>query len=255
MAEEVFSKEKLDEILDEIAGYEVQLVEDPTQPKYGFSYLQKSIAQCRSYLNRVQYYLQKIKKRERDLRIEVKQAELDLDLKMQEKLADDEIVRQQPSEGIKKAVAASMLKEEAQSIVKLKVELLDVQETGKIVKLKYDDLQKTNGDIRLQRQLVKDDKSGQFGGEGGYTPGGADEKGRLSHGMTPAATRERIDPQDLLDPDKRPDDLPTPVSATHAEAMADFFNQNSEPPEERPAEPKEEPEISNGISYEDLLRE
>ena len=97
----MFSKEELDEILDEIANYEVQLVEDPTQPQYGFNYIQKSISQCRNYLNRVQFYLQKIKKQERNLGIEVKQVELDLDLKMQEKLADDPVVRQQPSEGIK----------------------------------------------------------------------------------------------------------------------------------------------------------
>jgi hypothetical protein len=249
---EVFSKEQLDEILDEIAKYEVELVEDPTQPQYGFSYIQKSVAQCRSYLNRVQYYLQKVKKRERDLRIEVKQAELNLDLKMQEMLADNEIVRQQPSEGIKKAVAASMLKEEAESILKLKVELLDIQETGKIIKLKYDDLQKTNGDIRLQRQLVKDDKAAYLGGEDGYSPGGSDEKGRLNHGMAPAVTRNKIDPKEILDPDKRPDDLPEPLSGSHAEAIADFFNrEGSKSPKN---EPENTSESTDGISYEDLLK-
>jgi len=254
MTEEVFSKEQLDQILNEIAGYEIELVEDPTQPQYGFIYLQKSIAQCRSYLNRVQYYLQKIKKRERDLRIEVKQSELDLDLKMQEKLADDTIVRQQPSEGIKKAVAASMLKNEAETIVKLKVELLDIQETAKIVKLKYDDLQKTNGDIRFQRQLVKDDRSSQFGGDGGYSSGSADEQGRLSHGMPPAVNRNRIDPKEILDPNKRPDDLPEPLSGSHANAIADFFNQESQSPNDSPNPETKTSESTEGISYEDLLK-
>ena len=243
----MFSKEELDEILDEIANYEVQLVEDPTQPQYGFNYIQKSISQCRNYLNRVQFYLQKIKKQERNLRIEVKQVELDLDLKMQEKLADDPVVRQQPSEGIKRAVATSMLRKESERIVQLKVQLLDTQETGKIIKLKYDDLQKTNGDIRFQRQLVKDDRSAIESGERGYHSSGSDENGRLNYGMPPAVTKNKIDPKEILDPKRKPDDLPEPVSSIHAEALADFYNSQSN------QESNSNPD-SVSISYEDLLR-
>lgn len=237
---EDLSRIKLDQILDEIAGFEVKLEDDPTKPQFGAKYLQESIAKCRSYLNRVQYYLQIVKKRERDLRIEVKQTELDFEFKMQDKLANDAIVRQQPSEGVKKAVATAFLKDEHERIAQLKVELMDVQETAKIIKMKYDDLQKTNQDIKFQRQLVKDDRLAQASGEGGYTSSNVDEKGRYQHGLTPPVTQSKIDPTDLLDPDKRPDDLPAPVSKVHAEAIADFLNKQEAPKEKT-------------LKYDDLL--
>src|SRR5271157_5300473 len=94
---ENYNKESLDQILIEIAEYQVELKEDPTLPELGTKYLQRILAQCRNYLNRTQYYYQMVKRIERELKVNLKMTELDLEFKIKEKLADDVLVRKEPS--------------------------------------------------------------------------------------------------------------------------------------------------------------
>lgn len=217
------SKEQLDQIIEEIARYEVNLEDDPTQPHLGTVYLQKTISRCRAYQNRVQYYLQIVKLHEKKIRLDLRQRELDLEFKTKELLADDVVVRKQPSVRDRESVAATMLGEEHKAVTTLKVELLDVEETVKLIRSKYDQLKQTSNDIRMQRVLIKDDKETQMMGGDGYQRPQSNQKKLVADGL-PAAIMPRVEPQDLLDPKKRPDDMPEPLDAGHASMMSAFLN-------------------------------
>lgn len=223
------TKDDLNRIIEEIALYEVELAPDPTQPDLGTPYLQKVISKCRAYQNRVQYYIQIVKLHEKRVRLELRQRELDLEFKMREKLADDPVVRKQPSVKDREAVAATMLKEEFDAVTALKVDLIDIEETVKLIKSKYDQLKQTSNDIRMQRALIKDDKEIQLSGGEGYSRPVARQDRTVPNGM-PAPVQPRIEPTDLLDPAKRPDDFPEPIDAEHAAMMAGFLNSHPKVP-------------------------
>lgn len=255
------SPEKLETILEEIVGFEVVLVEDPTLPQYGVPYLQKVVATCRRFLNRTQYYLQTTKRYEKNLKRASKVYELDINLKMAGLLADDQIVRNQSAVDDRKAVAMTMLKEEYKVLGRFQVEAQNLDDTIRLVKSKYDDLRQTNGDIRLQRQLIRDDKDAWGSGEDGYTKPQAKQDKSIADGMTPAVTSEKIDPSDLLDPTKRPDDLPEPKNSSHARQIANFYENKPVKNESAPKivevefESEEAPALVKSMSYADLLSE
>lgn len=254
-----YTFEQLQEILEEIATYQVELEEDPTQIHLGTRYLQQKIAECRRYLNRVQFYLQRIGKYERELKLELQIQETDIDFKINGMLADDPVVKQQPTLDERKAVAIATLKAEYEVLTGLKRKLLDAQETTKLLKMKYGDLRATNADIKAQRQLVKDDMAAWTGGDEGYTAPRAKQDGTMDGGMAPPITR-RIDPNDILDPDKRPEDLPEPKDEIHAQQIASFFNTNPPKKPEKKAEQQEESEDSTPVTgpmftYDDLLKD
>jgi len=217
---------KLKLILEEISRYEVDLVSDPTLPQYGNKYIQECLAKCRAYLNRVQFYFQMTKTFEKNIKTELKLAELDYDLKLSQKLADDEFVRRQPSIEDRKALASSMLKEEITHIAELKVSLLDVEETVKIIKMKYDHLKGTSQDVKLQRNLVKDDNVNKWSTGSGYEPPDYTSVTSPFWVASPVAI-SRIDPKDILDPTKRPEDFPDPVDETHASQIAEFYSRHT----------------------------
>ncbi len=217
------SKENLNQIIREIAKYDIELEPDPTQPHLGNVYLQQIISRCRAYQNRVQYYIQIVKLHEKQVKLDLRHRELDLEFKMREKLADDPVVRKQPSVRDREAVAATMLKEEFDRVSELKVDLIDIEETVKLIKSKYEQLKQTAQDIRMQRTLIKDDKEAQLIGGEGYVRPTARQDRSVPNGM-PAPVQPRVEPKDLLDPSKRPDDMPEPLDDGHAAMMADFLN-------------------------------
>lgn len=223
-----FTTEQLSEILEEIANFEVELEEDPTLPTLGIKYLNSKVASCRKYLNRVSYYIQVIGRQLKDLRLQVNQYELDLEFKISMKLADDEIVRKQPSVEDRKALAIAMLRDEHEQLSTARMALMDTQETFKIIKMKHQDLIRTGNDIKTQRQLVKDDADIRMHGGEGFERPQANQDGTYPEGMAPPVVPGPINPTDLLNPNKRPDDMPEPVDAMHAQQIADFYNSHPE---------------------------
>jgi len=223
-----YTKEQLSSILDEISGFEVQLAEDPTLPELGVKYLNERVSQCRKYLNRVIYYMQTVGKQVKDLSIEARQMELDLEMKSAMKLADDPIVKKQPSIEDRKALTAMLLKDEHDNLIRLRIDLMDAVETLKIIRMKHQDLVRTNADVKSQRQLVKDDMEARLSGGPGYDKPQTRQDRSIPDGMPPPVTPGTIDPKDLLDPNKRPDDMPEPVDEMHATMLAEFFG--SKPP-------------------------
>ncbi len=215
-------------MLEEVAGYTVQLEEDPTRPELGTKYLQRILAQCRNFQNRVQHYMQLAMRAERTLLTEIKQAELDFEFKIKNALADDPLVRQQRALDDRKALAETLLKVESDNLRTLKIRLIDVQESVKLLKFKYGDLQRTNGDIKTQRALVKDDKMAQLAGEEGYNQPQTNKDRSVPNGMPPAVSAEPLGPQDILDPTRKPEELFEPLDETHAQQMSEFLRRHPE---------------------------
>ena len=244
-------KERLSAILEEIAPYEVQLEDDPTRPELGVRYLQKMVADCRKYQNRVSYYYQEVSREERKLRLELKAAELDLEFKTKEKLADDPTVRKQPSISDREALAATMLRDEHETVAGLRVDLLDIQESIKLIKFKHGELQRTSQDIKMQRGLVKDDAAMRLAGQEGYTSPVINQDRTVAGGLPAPIMKDDLNPTDLLNPEKRPEYTPAPVDSKHAQMIADFFN-GSQVTAPSPKNVGIE-ETIRAVSYEDLL--
>lgn len=221
-------KEKLDQMLEEVAGYSVELEADPTLPHLGLKYLQQVLARCRNFTNRTLFYLQAVLRAEKDLKTVIKYSELDLEFKMREKLADDAVVRAQPSIEDRKAVAAGLLRAETENLSRLQVELIDVQETAKILRTRYQDLQRTANDIKLQRTMVRDDQQDQLGGGQGYAKPQVNQDGSVQGGLPAPVSLKPVDPKDILDPETRPADLPEPKDAAHAGQIAAFLSRHPE---------------------------
>ncbi len=229
---EEFSKEKLNQMLEEVSTYEVTLEEDPTLPHLGTRYLQKSIATCRKFSNRVQHYLQLTMRYERSLLTEIKQFELDMEFKLKELLADDPIVRQQKALEDRKALAEMQLKTESDNLRTLRIRLIDIQETVKILKFKYGDLQRTNNDIKIQRSLVRDDVLARGAGGDGFDKPQTNQDRTTGDGLQAPVKAEVLGPTDILDPTKRPEGFPEPLSPAHARQISEFLQRN---PDRKPA--------------------
>jgi len=243
---EAFTKESLEKILEEIVAYEVHLEEDPTQPHLGTKYLQRVLAQCRNYMNRVQFYMQQTMRYEKNLRMEIKMTELNLEFKVKEKLADDAIVRQQRAIDDRRALAETQLKDDFDILTQQKVRLIDVEETVKLIKSKYADLRQTNQDIKTQRSLVRDDKEGWGNEGGGYNKPQVSQDRSVPGGLAPPVRSDPIGPKDILDPEKRPEDLPEPLNEAHAQQIHEFLHRN---PEKRviDVQPIKEELVKNGL--------
>ncbi|MGW8179297.1 MAG: hypothetical protein ACWGQW_11130 [bacterium] len=237
------SPEKIERILEEIATYEVDLAPDPTLPELGLAYIQKVISICRQYLNRVQYYLQIAKRYEKNLRRARQIYELDLEMKMADLLADDPIVRQQKAVPDRRALALTRLREEHRMLGRFRVEMQEIDDAIKIIKSTYSNLRNTNSDIRLQRQLVKDDKDDQMGGDKGYNAPTANQDRTYDMGMPPAVRSADIDPTEIRVGVQNEENMAKEIKN---EALRDFLKKTS--PEE-PAKPIE------SVKYQDLLKE
>lgn len=250
--------EALDRILEEVAGFQIDLATDPTLPELGARYLNEKLAACRNFTNRTVHYVQLLKRQERDLRMEMKLAESDLDFKLKEELADDPLVRAQPSIEDRVALATVHLKAEHHALAGARAALLETEETVKLVRARLDNLKQTSYDIKLQRQIVKDDREGWGSGDGGYTPPARNKDRTTADGLQPPVRPAGLNPEDLLDPARRPADMPVPVDSVHAAQIASFFNDqetySAQQEEEAlpPPEPKYEA-VKSKFSYADLL--
>jgi hypothetical protein len=230
---EKFSKEDFDRILEEVGPYQVNLEEDPTLPHLKQAYLMQVTAKCRQLQNQVQHYLHKVGQYCSALKREIRYRELDLDLKMSEKIADSPVVKQGSAALDRRSIAVAELATEHSELAERKVALVEAEETYRLLKMKYDLLRQTSNDIRLQRSLVRDDLDERASGNGGYSTPSKDNK---SVHRTKSPVNPTVDAADLIDPKKRPEDMPPPINTGHAQQMAAFLNAHPRPDEMLPEE-------------------
>ncbi len=254
------SRDKIQQMLDEVSTFEVDLEPDPTQPHLGTKYLQEALAKCRAYLNRVQYYMGLARMYERTLRVHVHELELNIDFKTKEMLADDVMVRKQPSIEDRRALAAMSLRTEFEELHARKADLLDVEESVKLLKHKYDHLKGTSQDVKMQRNLVRDDMQARMVGEDGYDKPQTNQDRTIPGGLRAPVTADSLDPRDLLSPDAAAE-TPRGLEAKPAEEISRFFQQSPpirdtdahEAPTPRPTYDDAGATGTSIASYDDLL--
>lgn len=240
-----FTKEQLDKILEEVSAFQIELEPDPTLPHLGGTYLRELVSKCRNYSNRVQHYMRQVAIQTRELSRELKIKQLDLEMKTQELLAEDERVRRQSNIKDREAMAAGLLKQEHLERDALQVAISDLMEVQKILRSSHRELAGTNQDIKSMRQMVKDDRDGD-----GYTAPHRNQDRTVPGGLPGVVRAHKIDPKDLLDPETRPADIAAPVDEAHARMMTDFLN--DAPADAVPAQAEEDAPIKS-INYDDLL--
>ena len=248
----IIGREKIQQMLDEVAPFEIELEADPTQPHLGTKYLQETLSRCRSYLNRVQYYMGITRMYERTLRVHVHELELNIDFKMKEYLADDAIVRQQPSIEDRRALAAMNLKAEHAELNALKADLLDVEESVKLLKHKYDHLRATSNDIKMQRHLVKDDMDSRLRDEEGYDTPQTNKDKTVPKGLKAPVTADDLNPVDLLTEDAVPEKITSIPATASVDSLSSFFENHSANWKKKSAETDD---ADNRVirTYDDLL--
>ena len=116
----------------------------------------------------------------------------------------------------------------------LKIKILDTEEILKIIKLKYSDLKQTSGDLKFQRQIIKDDKMA-FGETGtGYVKPGAKQDRSIPDGLVQPAVNVAKAPEEMLDPNSTAEDMPAPLDEAHAKLINEFLEQNPTIPDTKP---------------------
>lgn len=223
------SPEKLEQMLEEVISFEVYLETDPTSVEGSTSkYLHERLSSCRSYVNRTLHYLQICKKYEKNLKRMYKLADLDVQFKTSELLSDDPIVKAAPSIKDRMALVHMKTQKEVESRDIIEVESQNLDDVIKLIKSKYDDLKQTNSDIKLQRQIIKDEiddlLKDRDGEGGGFTKPTTDKHGNVEKGMIPAVKAENVNPSDLLDSKSEPEPEPIPKKEkTDSEYVRGFF--------------------------------
>jgi len=223
MEKQKLNKDDLDKIIEEITKYSIDLEEDPTQPELGNKYINRVLANCRAYQNRVAYYLQIIRNEEREIKKLIRVIETDVEMKSSDMLAQDPIVKKQPNISDRKALVASRLASEYQEMSDQKLLLLDLQETSKIVKMQYDHLKQTTRDIQVQRTLVRDEKEMMMSGGDGMSKPSAPNN-IYQNGMPSAIVPGRnLNPSIPLNRSEL-SQIPKPIDDTHLHMMERFLS-------------------------------
>ncbi len=161
---------RIDAIYTEIFALSLELSPDPTTG--GPKYLQEAISKCRNYLNRTTMVLLELSQHKRRVKNLLSAAEVTYEIRENEMLATDERVRRQPALSDRKAMAATLLQDEAREVRSLRDKLRNLEDVEKAVRLRHDELVRTDGAIRTQRNLIRDElETGSFYGDEGSSPG------------------------------------------------------------------------------------
>lgn len=153
-------------IYDEINTLVIELEADPVT--LGTQYLNNLIACCRNYLNRCSSILLEVSREKRDVAARLRAEEAAYQVSFDELLATDERVRVLPNIEDRRSTINVFLRDQRNSIEALKRELQDLEYVEKAVRHRHNELKSTNTDIKMQRQMVRDElDTGAFYGDEG----------------------------------------------------------------------------------------
>lgn len=146
----------VDKIFNEVGGLHLELERDPTV--LGPNYINSIMAQCRNYLNRVSSIRLNLSRMRRDLMIKVGGEETLFSVEKDRLLSENEDVKRQPNIRDREALVNTLLRDRVNSISALKSEILDLETVEKSVKMVHDELIRTSGEIKTQRQMLLADR-------------------------------------------------------------------------------------------------
>lgn len=146
----------VDKIFNEVGDLHLELERDPTV--LGPNYINSIMAQCRNYLNRVSSIRLNLSRMRRDLMIKVGGEETLFSVEKDRLLSENEDVKRQPNIRDREALVNTLLRDRVNSISALKSEILDLETVEKSVKMVHDELIRTSGEIKTQRQMLLADR-------------------------------------------------------------------------------------------------
>lgn len=147
--------DRITSIYDEIAGYSIELDADPTV--LGPQYLGRVIAQCRNYLNRTTSILLEIRRDKQMTANRLAGEKAAFDIASDELLATDERVRARPNIRDREALIKVILKERVNRIHELENDLRNLDAIESAVKVRHNELVRTDSQIKTQRSLIRDE--------------------------------------------------------------------------------------------------
>jgi len=155
---------RIEEIYAKISKYQINLQSDPAS--LGPVYLFDIIATCRNYLNEVGQILLEVH-REKHKGSRLLNAKKTLHSAESDNiLATDDVVKKLPSIDDRKAAINVKLRDLVREIADLETEQHNLEQVDKAVRLVHRELKDTMGEIKLQRNLIRDEiDSGSFYGD------------------------------------------------------------------------------------------
>lgn len=156
---------RITQIYDELDGYSIELEADPTV--LGPQYLGKVIAQCRNYLNRTTSVLLEIRREKQLVSNQLAREKAVFKIESDGLLANDERVKGRPNIRDREAIINVILAERAGTITTLENDIRNLDAIESAVKVRHNELVRTDGQIKTQRSLIRDelDTKSYFGDE------------------------------------------------------------------------------------------
>jgi len=146
----------VDKIFNEVGGLHLELERDPTV--LGPNYINSIMAQCRNYLNRISSIRLNLSRMRRDLMSKLGGEETLFSVEKDRLLSENEDVKRQPNIRDREALVNTLLRDRVNSISAFKSEILDLETVEKSVKMVHDELIRTSGEIKTQRQMLFADR-------------------------------------------------------------------------------------------------
>lgn len=162
--------ERVNEIFDKLHLFSIELAEDPTV--LGPQYLGKVIAECRKYLNETTRYMLEIRRFKHETSNVLAGRRALFAIRSDELLATDENVMRRPNIRDREALIKVLQKDLVNEINSLENDLRNLDAVEQAVKLRHAELVRTDGQIKTQRSLIRDELDTQsfFGDERSKTP-------------------------------------------------------------------------------------
>ena len=173
----MLQESEIQRIYAEIGQYSIELEADPTV--MGPRYVNKQLALCRNYLNRVTKIRVDLSKHKRMLAVKIAGENTQLRVEKDQLLTTNDLVRKQSNIKDREAVANTILKERLAKIEVLNQDLLDLKTVDAAVEFVHNELIRTANEIKTQRALLEVDRHYKLG-YGDETDGDTpkDQKGR-----------------------------------------------------------------------------
>ena len=180
--------ERIKGIYTEIEGLHLAL--DPDPASRGPKYLHDQISTCRNMINSISQIMLEIHQEHHNLAHELHAQQTLFEMRSNETLANNEIVKHLPSIEDRKAAIGVLHRTLLQTIANLKAQVQDLDYLEKAVRHQHRELKDTMAEIKLQRSLIRDEiESGSFYGDERAQPG------KRSPGLP--SSEDDISPEDI----------------------------------------------------------
>lgn len=185
---------RINEILKVVEEKSVNLDEDPISK--GPKWLNAKVAKCRNLTTKIQAYEREVERSIMVFERKLNKLEAEYEMKLNDKLANDNSVKQLTSSKDRQAKAEDLLRDLKQEILEVETDMTDFKHVRSVIKSKVRELREVTSNIRLQRDLIKQEL--KLGADQGDNFGTDDPDLHIDHSeMDVEAEEEEEDEEDV----------------------------------------------------------